>query len=82
MNIIEVLISESLLFLAMAEEEGGAEDTSFLRTVISDHIYYIVDADVDVDGDVDVDDEDTSLLRRVCGDHVVVYVGVDEVMTR
>ena len=32
-NIIAVLISESLLFLAMAEEEGGAEDTSFLRTV-------------------------------------------------
>ena len=32
-NIIGVLISESLLFLAMAEEEGGAEDTSFLRTV-------------------------------------------------
>ena len=50
----------------MAEEEGGAEDTSFLRTVSSDHVYYFVD------DEVDVDDEDTSFLRTVGGDHVVV----------
>ena len=56
----------------MAEEEGGAEDTSFLRTVSSDNVYYIVD------DDVDVDDEDTSFLRTVGGDHVVVYDEVDE----
>ena len=66
------LVSESLLFLAMAEEEGGAEDTSFLRTVSSDHVYYFVD------DEVDVDDEDTSFLRTVGGDHVVVYDEVDE----
>ena len=51
----------------MAEEEGGAEDTSFLRTVSSDHVYYILD------DEVDVDDEDSSFLRTVGGDHVVVY---------
>ena len=51
----------------MAEEEGGAEDTSFLRTVSSDHVYYFVD------DEVDVDDEDSSFLRTVGGDHVVVY---------
>ena len=56
----------------MAEEEGGAEDTSFLRTVSSDHVYYFVD------DEVDVDDEDTSFLRTVGGDHVVVYDEVDE----
>ena len=56
----------------MAEEEGGAEDTSFLRTVSSDHVYYVVD------DDVDVDDEDTSFLRTVGGDHVVVYHEAEE----